>query len=102
MQAAVVAPGGFEDRPPDAVPLQPGAQRPGAEPVVGEAAGLAAGLDRRFEPTLADIDADGSGYPGRVPVLRLLGLGLAGLKPLHPFRARGTGCDGPTHALVRG
>ena len=96
MPAAVVAPGGLKDRPLDAVPLQPGAQRPAAEPVVGEAASVAAGLDMRIEPTLADIDAGGRWYSGRVPGLLLLGLGLVGLTPLHPFRARGTGCDGPS------
>ena len=67
----------------------------------GEASGLAAGLKMRVEPALADIDAAGSGYPGRIPVLRLLGLWFAGLKPLHPFRACGTDRDGPTNALVR-
>ena len=102
MQSAVVSPGGLKDHPLDAVPLQPSAQRPAAGPVVGEAASLVAGLEMRVEPTLADIDARGKGYSGRVPVLRLLGLGLAGLKPLNLFRVRGTGCDGPTNALVRG
>ena len=61
MRLAVVAPSELEDRPLDAVPPQPGAQRPAAEPVVGEAAGRAAGLDMRVEPTLADINAGDSG-----------------------------------------
>ena len=34
MQPMVVTPGGLEDRPLDAMPSQPGAQRPAAEPVV--------------------------------------------------------------------
>ena len=97
-QPAVVTSGRLEDRPLNAMPSQPSAQRPAAELVVGEAAGLAVGPDMRVEPTLAEIDAGDSGYPGRVPVLRFLGLWFAGLKPLHPCRAHGTGCADPPPA----
>ena len=64
MQLAAVAPGGFEHGALDAVPAQPVAQSAPAELVVGEAAGLPAGLEMRVEPALADIDAgDDGGNP---------------------------------------
>ena len=74
VQLPVVAPGRLEDDAPHAVPAQPVAQGAAPRLVVGEAAGLPAGLAAGVEPTLADSDAGDGLYTGKGHVLRLLGL----------------------------
>ena len=95
VEVAVVAAGGLEDGPGDAVLEQPVAQGAAAGLGVVELA-LEAGVeDVGVEPGLADIDAgdyDGIGTDHScIPVLLRFGA-----VPTLPFRSRRNGCDGPT------
>ena len=95
VEVAVVAAGGLEDGPGDAVLEQPVAQGAAAGLGVVELA-LEAGVeDVGVELRLADVDAgdyDGIEFSHScVPVLLRFGA-----VPTLPFRSRRNGCDGPT------
>lgn len=94
----VGAPGGFAGRPVDAAPPRPGVQHRAAEPVVGQAAGLAARPEVRFEPAPAAINADAGRYAERAVGLRLLGLRPDA--PASPLGAR-NGLQPVNHQCIR-
>lgn len=94
----VGAPGGFTDRPVDAGPPRTGAQHPAAEPVVGQATGLAARPEVRFEPAPAAIHAGDGRYAGKA-----VGLPLLGLRPDAPAFVLGArnGLQPEKHECIR-